>query len=219
MRSRCDLLNSSAAVSGKAEPLGRPGYWLMFVEFPVAMGIFIVASLNLAYRPILLIIVFSALLLLTFRAYLKWRYQISIPFFVLLLAFAAVGVDTIGNHFRLYQQLPWPVPYDVFAHFTVPALMAPAITWLMWAWLEKIGYSLPLSVLTFFAINVNFSLASFYEITELWDDLYFGGMRIKEIYDTARDLQFDLLGGIFGVGVTYLVMKRAELKLARRGEN
>jgi hypothetical protein len=88
---------------------------MMFIELPVATAIFIIASLNLAYRPIWLIAILSALLLASFRAYLKWRYAIDIPFIVLLLAFAAVGIDTVGNHFRLYQlaAAPGPLPRAV----------------------------------------------------------------------------------------------------------
>ena len=188
-----------------------PSSRMLFVEFPAATALFIIASLNLAYRPAWLIILASALLFTLFRGYLKWRYRIQVPALALVLAFAAVGMDTAGNYFRWYQQLPWPVAYDVLAHATIPLLLTPSLMWLLRAWLEKVGYRLPLSVLAFFAANVNFALAAFYEVTEMWDDLYFDGQRIKGMFDTTRDLQFDLVGAIGGAVLTYTVMKTIEL--------
>ena len=188
-----------------------PSNLMMFLEFPAATALFIIASLNLAYRPLWLILLASALLFAAFHAYLRWRFGLQVPAVALILAFAAVGIDTAGNYFRWYQQLPWPIAYDVLAHATIPALLTPALILLLRAWLAKLGYRLPLSVLAFFAANVNFSLTAFYEITEMWDDLYFGGQRIKGIFDTSRDLQFDLIACIGGAVLTYAVMKRIEL--------
>jgi uncharacterized membrane protein YjdF len=190
--------------------------WMLFIEFPLATSIFIVASLNLAYRSISVITVLSTLLLFLFRAYLKQRYGIKVPFLVLLLAFAAVEIDTIGNHLRLYQRLPWPVPYDVFSHLTIPAMLAPALVWLTRAWFEKLGYNLPLIVVCFISFNLNFSLSGFYEIIEPWDELYFGGARIWEIYDTSRDLQNGLVGAVIGTAISYAVLRLSERNIFRQ---
>ncbi|HEX4945081.1 MAG TPA: hypothetical protein VFZ34_00265, partial [Blastocatellia bacterium] len=97
--------------------------------------------------------------------------------------------------------------YDVFAHFTIPILLAPALFWLIQLWFVQQGYQLPLSSIAFVAINVTFSLAAFYEITEMWDELYFGGHRIWTLHDTTRDLQWDLLGATVGSLLTYAVLK------------
>jgi uncharacterized membrane protein YjdF len=53
-----------------------------------------------------------------------------------------------------------------------------------------------------------FSLASFYEIIELWDELYFSGQRIWGPYDTATDLQWDLCGIILGTLLANLALKK-----------
>jgi uncharacterized membrane protein YjdF len=187
-----------------------PTAWMMFVEFPAATAIFVIASLNLAYRPIWLITLVSLILLPVAQLYFRQRYDIRIPFPILLLAFAAVEIDTVGNHFRWYQKLPWPIPYDVFAHLLIPALLAPALLWLTRAWFARLGYRLPLGIITFIALQVNFSLAGFYEITELWDDFYFGGARIKDLYDTPRDLQWSFIGALLGSLLTYAAMKIAQ---------
>jgi uncharacterized membrane protein YjdF len=150
-------------------------------------------------------------LLVVSQLYFRRRYGIKVPFLILLLAFAAVEIDTVGNHFRWYQKIPWPVPYDVFAHLIIPALLAPALIWLMRGWFERLGYPLPLGIIAFVAFNVNFSLAGFYEITELWDDFYFGGHRIENSYDTPRDLQWSFIGALLGSLLAYVT-----LKIARR---
>ncbi len=190
---------------------------MMLVEFPAATALFMIASLNLAYRPMWLLTGASLVLLVACHFYFKWRYELKIPSFILILAFAAVQIDTVGNYFRWYQKIPWPVPYDVFAHCVIPALLAPALVWLISAWFAKMQYNVPLSVATFVAITTNFSLSAFYEITELWDELYFGGKRIWSAYDTPRDLQWDLIGTLFGSFLTFLALKflqrRREQKL------
>lgn len=159
----------------------------------------------------LLITVASVILLVACYFYFKWRYGLRIPILVLLLAFAAVEVDTVGNYFRWYQKLPWPVPYDVFAHLVIPVMLSPALIWLIRAWFETSGVVVPLSVVVFIAVCVNFRLSGFYEISEMWDELYFGGKRIWSMYDTPRDLQWDLTSAICGSLLTF-----AAITLRRR---
>ncbi len=189
--------------------------WTMFIEFPAATALFIIASLNLAYRPLWLITIVSLVLLFACRVYFKLRHGIKIPIFILFLAFAAVEIDTVGNHFRWYEKIPWSVPYDVFAHLVIPILLAPALFWLIRAWFERMHYLVPLSVVTFITITVTFSLAAFYEITELWDELYFGGKRIWSAYDTPRDLQWDLIGAIVGSLATLVLIKLSNALLTQ----
>ena len=200
-------------------PRKAPSRWMMLIEFPAALALFIIASLNLAYRPLWLITGASVILLVAGHFYFKLRYGIKIPLLVLLLAFAAVEIDTIGNYFHWYQKFPLPVPYDVFAHLIIPVLLAPALVWLIRVWFQEMDYHVPLSVVTFIAINVNFSLSGFYEITELWDELYFGGKRIWSAYDTPRDLQGDLIGAITGSLLTFAVLTLAQRYAAWRTQH
>ena len=83
-------------------PRKAPSRWMMLIEFPAALALFIIASLNLAYRPLWLITGASVILLVAGHFYFKLRYGIKIPLLVLLLAFAAVEIDTIGNYFHWY---------------------------------------------------------------------------------------------------------------------
>ena len=187
----------------------------MFIEFPAATALFIIASLNLAYRPLWLITIVSIVLLLACEIYFRLRHGVKIPIFILFLAFAAVEIDTVGNYFRWYQKIPWLIPYDVFAHLVIPILLAPALFWLIRAWFDRMNYLVPLSVITFITISVTFSLTAFYEITELWDELYFGGKRIWSAYDTPRDLQWDLIGAILGSLATLILVKLSNALLTQ----
>ncbi|HEX4951702.1 MAG TPA: hypothetical protein VFZ34_33900, partial [Blastocatellia bacterium] len=106
-----------------------------------------------------------------------------------------------------------PVPYDVFAHFAIPMLSAPVLIWFFATGIERFNYRLPLGLICFFSVTINFFLSGFYEVVELWDELFFRGQRIWTLHDTSNDLQWGLLGSITGAGLTYLVLKtRTSLK-------
>ena len=103
--------------------------------------------------------------------------------------------------------------YDEFTHTAIPALTAPVIVWLLNEGLKRFGYRLPLWVVTCFAITTMFTISGFYEVIELWDDKYFWpqpGMRIHGSYDTANDLQCDLIGMVIGGVAAFLILRRQE---------
>jgi uncharacterized membrane protein YjdF len=80
----------------------------------------------------------------------------------------------------------------------IQVLVSPAIVWLVQHTLQKWGYHLPVKLTAFFAATMVFSLSAFYEIIELWDEIYFHPHRIWGPLDTATDLQFDLCGIVIG---------------------
>jgi uncharacterized membrane protein YjdF len=83
--------------------------------------------------------------------------------------------------------------------------------WLLRAGLDRFGYRLPLGLVTFFAVMTMFTISGFYEVVELWDDKYMWptpGMRIHGAYDTANDLQCDLIGMTVGGLMAYAILKR-----------
>jgi uncharacterized membrane protein YjdF len=96
--------------------------------------------------------------------------------------------------------------YDEFAHLTVQALTSPIIIWLAAAALLRSGYRLPLGLVIIFSITTLFSITAFYEVIELWDELYFLGQRIENQHDAPNDLQWNLAGIILGSVVTYAIM-------------
>jgi uncharacterized membrane protein YjdF len=149
-------------------------------------------------------------------AFVKARYKVKIPISLLFLVWGSVALDSIGNlkfgdFHGLYNTKFTYFQYDEFTHTAVPALIAPVIVWLLRAGLDYFGYRLPLGLVTFFALTMMFTVSGFYEIIELWDDKYMWpapGMRIHGPYDTANDLQCDLLGLTIGGLMAYAILKR-----------
>jgi len=185
--------------------------WLSYLELPVLGLVFVIVAINLPYESFGVITLVSLILLATVRAYIQWRYAIATPLVILLFVFLAVEIDAVGNYLSLYKTMKEPLPYDVFAHFTIPMLSAPVIIWLFATGLKKFNYRLPLGVISFFSVTINFFLSGFYEVVELWDELFFHGKRIWTIYDTSNDLQWGLLGSIAGAFLTYLFLRLRKL--------
>ena len=77
------------------------------------------------------------------------------------------------------------------------------------AYLLKMAY-MPLGFVTLFALMLSFNLSAFYEIIELWDELYFNGRRIWGLHDTPNDLQWDLLGLILSSCLAYAFLRWTE---------
>jgi len=126
------------------------------------------------------------------------------------LVFAALQVDALGNYFRMYGQQFGPIQYDEFSHMTVQVLVTPIIVWLVRQLLDRLGYQLSLKLTAFFAATIIFSLSAFYEIIELWDEVYFQGHRIWGPHDTANDLQWDLCGIVIGTLLAHMVLRAIE---------
>ncbi len=148
--------------------------------------------------------------------YVKQRFDVKIPITLFALVYASVALDGLGNLFDWYSTKYKYFQYDEFTHTAIPALTAPVIVWLLNEGLKRLGYPLPLWMVTFFAITTMFTISGFYEVIELWDDKYFWpqpGMRIHGSYDTANDLQCDLIGMAIG-GVAAFVFLRRQKRVA-----
>ncbi len=169
--------------------------------------------LKMAYLPVYQSSLICILWLACGYAYLKYRYQLQVPFLLLFLIYATVLLDGLGNYFNFYNTKFRYFQYDEFTHLVAPALAAPVLVWLLHTGIHRMGYRLPLFLTTIFALTTMFTISGFYEIVELWDDKYMHpapGMRIHGAYDTANDLQFDLLGQIIGGVIAYAYLKRRE---------
>jgi uncharacterized membrane protein YjdF len=152
------------------------------------------------------------------HAFVETRYKVKIPVALLFLVWASVALDNVGNlrfggSLSMYDTKFKYFQYDEFAHTVIPALVAPVIVWLLRAGLGRFGHRLPLGLVTFFAMTTMFAISGFYEIIELWDDKYMWpapGMRIHGAYDTANDLQCDLIGMIIGGLMAHAILKRQQ---------
>jgi len=151
--------------------------------------------------------IFGIVFLGSFYSYVRGRHKINLPISLLVLVFLALEIDALGNLFGMYGTQLGPLQYDEFAHMSVQVLVSPIIVWLVQHALEKWGHRLPLPLTAFFAATIVFSLSAFYEIIELWDELYFHPHRIWGPLDTATDLQFDLFGIVIGTLLACVLLR------------
>ena len=154
--------------------------------------------------------VFGIVFLTLFYVYVRGRHKLDLPPSLLVLVFLALQVDALGNLFGMYGQQVGPLQYDEFSHMTIQVLVSPIIVWLVQHKLEKWDHTLPIKLTAFFAATIVFSLSAFYEIIELWDELYFHPHRIWGPLDTATDLQFDLFGIVVGTVLAFVLLRRRQ---------
>lgn len=141
---------------------------------------------------------------LTIQRYFQRRYQINLPWFVIWSITVAVWLDAIGNFAHYYVEFAW---WDDFTHVigTMAVTIAIFVSLYYLNKFQKIRlgrFALPL-----FSVAVSMLLASFYEVTEYWGDLMFATNRIGAKFDTASDLQWNLLGAVIVVLVANLIIK------------
>lgn len=176
----------------------------------LAMAMGVSFLLMMCHLSFVLNTVFGIVSLTLFYLYVRGRHKINIPISLLVLVFAALQVDALGNLFGMYGQAFGPLQYDEFSHMAVQALISPIIVWLVQHKLAKQGHHLPITLTAFFAGTLVFSLSAFYEIIELWDEMYFHPHRIWGPLDTAKDLQFDLCGIVVGTLLACVLLRKRQ---------
>ena len=187
------------------------------LELPLVLFLLAVGSaflLRMCYLSLAFNTIFGVAFLAAVYGYVRARHGVNIPVALLALVFAALQVDALGNYFHMYGHQFGPMQYDEFAHMTVQILATPIFVWLARQLLDRLGYQLPQTLTAFFAGTTIFSLSAFYEVIELWDEVYFHDQRIWGPLDTANDLQWDLCGIVVGTILAQLVLKaiQAEAK-------
>jgi uncharacterized membrane protein YjdF len=190
--------------------------WVKRFEIPIIAALFVWGTLflfRLAYLRIWISTPICIAYLAAIYAYVKVRYGVKIPVILLVLVYLSVALDGLGNLFDLYPTKYRYIQYDEFTHTAIPAMTAPMVVWLLRVVLNHFNYRLSLGLVTFFAITTMFTITGFYEVVELWDDKYMWpqpGMRIHGSYDTANDLQCNLIGMVIGGLIAYVILKRQE---------
>jgi hypothetical protein len=159
-----------------------------------ALAIFTVLLLRLPYRSPVTNILLTALALSSFYFYLRLRLNIRVPSAMILCLVFSVALDVIGNRYGLFSRRIGLFPYDIVTHFVASGLSFIPVMWLVMKLIRRFGYRLPLGFVAFFSVTTAFSLAGYYEITELIDERFLGGQRIWTPRDTVQDLAADLVG-------------------------
>ncbi|HEV2802610.1 MAG TPA: DUF2238 domain-containing protein [Pyrinomonadaceae bacterium] len=192
--------------------------WLKRLELPITAALLITGAaflLKMCYMPLVTCTLLGGAWLAAVYFYVRARYGLAMPPLLLVLVFAALEVDALGNFFSMYgRAVVGSVMYDEFAHLAVQMLTMPLIVWLLSEMLRRTGHPLPLGLSIFFAVAVFFSLSAVYEIIELWDELYFGGQRIWSKHDAPNDLQWDLAGILIGALLAYATLRKAGMRAA-----
>jgi uncharacterized membrane protein YjdF len=164
--------------------------------------------LKLPYRTPVLNCLYSGLALGSLYYYLRLRLRMRVPSRVLLCLVLSIVLDMVGNHFGLFSRRIALIPYDIITHFTASGLSFVAVMWILIGVIKQFGYRLPLGFIAFFSVTIAFSLAGYYEITELIDERVFGGHRIWDPRDTSQDLAADLTGIIIAAIAYTLAIRR-----------
>lgn len=173
-----------------------------------ALAIFTLLLLRLPYRLPVTNILLSTLALSSFYFYLRLRLNIRVPRTMILCLVFSLALDVIGNRYGLFNVRIAIIPYDIITHFVASGLSFIPVMWLLMKLIRRFGYRLPLGFVTFFSVTTAFSLAGYYEITELMDERLLGGHRIWTPRDTVQDLAADLLGIVIAA-VCYSLAIRA----------
>jgi uncharacterized membrane protein YjdF len=152
--------------------------------------------IRLPYHPWYVNAALTVPLLLLIYCFFRYRQQIIIPVGVIACLGIAILLDVIGNYYQFYGHPFGPLPeYDDFTHFWGSGLSFIPVLWLLRATTRRMGFRLPQGMLSFFASTITFSLCAWYEILELWDEVFWQHeMRIHGSHDTPNDLQVDLAG-------------------------
>jgi len=182
--------------------------WEILLAGLSALAIFTVLLLRLPYRSPVTNILLSTFALGSLYFYLRLRLNVRLPVTMILCLVLSIALDVIGNRYALFSRRIALIPYDIITHFTASGLSFIPVMWLLMQLIRRFGYRLSLGFVTFFSATTAFSLAGYYEITELMDERLLGGHRIWTPRDTVQDLAADL-AGIVIAAVCYSFVIRA----------
>lgn len=179
-------------------------YAFIFLVFIV----FIIFAINLPYIYFTGVTFSSIIMLSVLYVLFDRMFKIKIPFGILFLLFVGVLIDALGNFFDLYGKKIWFFWYDEMSHFVGTGIIAFAMWWLFHHLSDTRRLIVPRNLIFLLVFSLSVTLAAFYEVTELWDEWLSDRKRIWGEYDTARDLQWDMIGGGIGIILGHLILRK-----------
>lgn len=173
--------------------LSRVGF-VIIIQSMLLMGELIMPYDNLQRRLALMLTNIMAVVGLAIYARILERRGKNIPISSLLAICLAVWLDAIGNFFGWYGRYEW---WDHATH----AIGTSAITMVACdGWAFRFDPQRSSGLIVWLALATSQTIAAWYEISEYVGDLWFATERVGARFDTPRDLLFNLLGALIGVG-------------------
>lgn len=215
---------SDATLTTTAEPsVAKPSFLGQYEFMAFSVLGFVAKSLlliRLPYREWYINTAWTAFLLTLFYCYFRFRFKAKPPVFVVFCMAFAIGIDVLGNVFGLYGKAYFGIQYDEYTHFLGSGASLVPVTWAFRATTRRWGFRLPNDMTAFLTTCITFSLCAWYEILELWDELFYGDFtRLWTPRDSANDLQWNLAGIIVAAFISLLVYRyldrREERAIAR----
>jgi uncharacterized membrane protein YjdF len=186
----------------------------------LALAVYTSLLLRLPYRSFAVNALLSTIALSSLYAYVRFRLNILVPLKVLSCLVLSIVLDMIGNRYGLFSRRIAFIPFDILTHFVSSGLGFIPVMWLLSNLISRFGYRLAVGLTAFFSVTTTFSLAAYYEITELIDERLFGGHRIWSPRDTSQDLAADLVGIVVAaIAYTLAIRMRRRLDYSGRGRD
>ncbi|MEW6126031.1 MAG: hypothetical protein AB1757_03125 [Acidobacteriota bacterium] len=163
---------------------------------------------RLPYREWYINAFWTSLIIGLFYCYFRFRVKAKPPAFIVFCLVFAIGIDVIGNVFHLYGREFFSIQYDEYTHFFGSAGSLVPVMWAFRTTTRRWGFYLPNDMVAFLSVCITFSLCAWYEILELWDELFWGDFtRLWTPRDTANDLQWNLSGIIVAAFIAFQIFK------------
>lgn len=187
----------------KSKVTQRIGIYLAYI-MQVLIGIYTIYSIYIGFW-VMVIWGFFAIFLTFTPLMIKRRFKVTLPwelnFLIVLSLFLHMGGSVQG----WYVNFPF---YDKIAHFITSITIAilgfvAAVIVDQYTEIEMNEY-----MIVFIIVIFTMAIGAFWEISEYWYDLLFGGNMQKGLEDTMWDLMFDLAGGIIIAGLGWGYLKK-----------
>jgi hypothetical protein len=164
--------------------------------------------IRLPYREWYINTMLTTLIIGWFYCYFRFRMKVAPPLFIVFCLAFAIGIDVLGNVFGLYGQKFFGVDYDEYTHLLGSGSSLVPVMWAFRVTTRRMGFKLPNDLVAFVSVTITFSLTAYYEILELWDELFYKDFtRLWTPRDSANDLMWNLAGIIVAAFLATQVFK------------
>lgn len=127
-----------------------------------------------------------------------------LPAIVLWSVFVGAFFDAAGNFAHLYGDLLW---WDKVAHTVGSAALATSFLALATEFRSTIPFGRSYAWTSLFVLGTTTTLSVLYEIGEYFGDVLFHTHRVTDLFDTADDLMWNIVGISF-ILITFAILRK-----------